>query len=80
VELILFIGNVKRQKELTSINEQSNTFEFVTGSRAFIDSESFDVSYKKKVKHNFKNLKKLLSPNAGLKLIGFLAASSISVY
>ncbi|HHG3391256.1 type II secretion system F family protein [Vibrio parahaemolyticus] len=80
VALFLFIGHVKRQKEITSIIEQSNTFEGVTGSRAVIDSESFDVSYKKKVKDKFKQLKKLLSPNAGLKLIGFLAASSIAVY
>ncbi|CAI2299355.1 TPA: type II secretion system F family protein [Vibrio parahaemolyticus] len=80
VALFLFIGHVKRQKELTSIIEQSNTFEGVTGSRAVIDSESFDVSYKKKVKDKFKQLKKLLSPNAGLKLIGFFAASSIAVY
>ncbi|TOI78687.1 pilus assembly protein TadB [Vibrio parahaemolyticus] len=76
----MFIGHVKRQKEITSIIEQSNTFEGVTGSRAVIDSESFDVSYKKKVKDKFKQLKKLLSPNAGLKLIGFFAASSIVVY
>ncbi|TOM84736.1 pilus assembly protein TadB, partial [Vibrio parahaemolyticus] len=76
----MFIGHVKRQKEITSIIEQSNTFEGVTGSRAVIDSESFDVSYKKKVKDKFKQLKKLLSPNAGLKLIGFFAASSIAVY
>ncbi|MCZ6358991.1 type II secretion system F family protein [Vibrio parahaemolyticus] len=80
VALFLFIGHVKRQKEITSIIEQSNTFEGVTGSRAVIDSESFDVSYKKKVKDKFKQLKKLLSPNAGLKLIGFFAASSIAVY
>lgn len=80
VALFLFIGHVKRQKEITSIIEQSNTFEGVTGSRAVIDSESFDVSYKKKVKNKFKQLKKLLSPNAGLKLIGFFAASSIAVY
>ncbi|NEU23703.1 pilus assembly protein TadB, partial [Vibrio parahaemolyticus] len=80
VALFLFIGHVKRQKELTSIIEQSNTFEGVTGSRAVIDSESFDVSYKKKVKDKFKQLKKLLSPNAGLKLVGFFAASSIAVY
>ncbi|HCD1296260.1 TPA: type II secretion system F family protein [Vibrio parahaemolyticus] len=80
VVLFLFIGHVKRQKEITSIIEQSNTFEGVTGSRAVIDSESFDVSYKKKVKDKFKQLKKLLSPNAGLKLIGFFAASSIAVY
>ncbi|WP_241571944.1 type II secretion system F family protein [Vibrio parahaemolyticus] len=80
VALFLFIGHVKRQKEITSIIEQSNTFEGVTGSRAVIDSESFDVSYKKKVKDTFKQLKKLLSPNAGLKLIGFFAASSIAVY
>ncbi|HCH0915009.1 type II secretion system F family protein [Vibrio parahaemolyticus] len=80
VALFLFIGHVKRQKEITSIIEQSNTFEGVTGSRAVIDSESFDVSYKKKVKDKFKQLKKLLSPNAGLKLIGFFAASSIVVY
>ncbi|RXP57022.1 pilus assembly protein TadB [Vibrio parahaemolyticus] len=76
----MFIGHVKRQKEITSIIEQSNTFEGVTGSRAVIDSESFDVSYKKKVKDKFKQLKKLLSPNAGLKLISFFAASSIAVY
>ncbi|OXD11854.1 pilus assembly protein TadB [Vibrio parahaemolyticus] len=76
----MFIGHVKRQKEITSIIEQSNTFEGVTGSRAVIDSESFDVSYKKKVKDKFKQLKKLLSPNAGLKLIGFFTASSIAVY
>ncbi len=80
VALFLFIGHVKRQKEITSIIEQSNTFEGITGSRAVIDSESFDVSYKKKVKDKFKQLKKLLSPNAGLKLIGFFAASSIAVY
>ncbi|HHC6503333.1 TPA: type II secretion system F family protein [Vibrio parahaemolyticus] len=80
VALFLFICHVKRQKEITSIIEQSNTFEGVTGSRAVIDSESFDVSYKKKVKDKFKQLKKLLSPNAGLKLIGFFAASSIAVY
>ncbi|EMN7138561.1 type II secretion system F family protein [Vibrio parahaemolyticus] len=80
VALFLFIGHVKRQKEITSIIEQSNTFEGVTGSRAVIDSESFDVSYKKKVKDKFKQLKKLLSPNAGLKLFGFFAASSIAVY
>ncbi|HCH4308606.1 TPA: type II secretion system F family protein [Vibrio parahaemolyticus] len=80
VALFLFIGHVRRQKEITSIIEQSNTFEGVTGSRAVIDSESFDVSYKKKVKDKFKQLKKLLSPNAGLKLIGFFAASSIAVY
>ncbi|HHG3519412.1 TPA: type II secretion system F family protein [Vibrio parahaemolyticus] len=80
VALFLFIGHVKRQKEITSIIEQSNTFEGVTGSRAVIDSESFDVSYKKKVKDKFKQLKKLLSPNAGLTLIGFFAASSIAVY
>ncbi|HBH7905438.1 type II secretion system F family protein [Vibrio parahaemolyticus] len=80
VALFLFIDHVKRQKEITSIIEQSNTFEGVTGSRAVIDSESFDVSYKKKVKDKFKQLKKLLSPNAGLKLIGFFAASSIAVY
>ncbi|MDF4353167.1 type II secretion system F family protein [Vibrio parahaemolyticus] len=80
VALFLFIGHVKRQKEITSIIEQSNTFEGVTGSRAVIDSESFDVSYKKKVKDKFKQLKKLLSPNAGLKLIGFFATSSIAVY
>ncbi|EJC6800028.1 pilus assembly protein TadB [Vibrio parahaemolyticus] len=80
VALFLFIGHVKRQKEITSIIEQSNTFEGVTGSRAVIDSESFDVSYKKKVKDKFKQLKKLMSPNAGLKLIGFFAASSIAVY
>ncbi|WP_029809212.1 type II secretion system F family protein [Vibrio parahaemolyticus] len=80
VALFLFISHVKRQKEITSIIEQSNTFEGVTGSRAVIDSESFDVSYKKKVKDKFKQLKKLLSPNAGLKLIGFFAASSIAVY
>ncbi|MDF4332570.1 type II secretion system F family protein [Vibrio parahaemolyticus] len=80
VALFLFIGHVKRQKEITSIIEQSNTFEGVTGSRAVIDSESFDVSYKKKVKDKFKQLKKLLSPNAGLKLSGFFAASSIAVY
>ncbi|EHV9705248.1 type II secretion system F family protein [Vibrio parahaemolyticus] len=80
VALFLFIGHVKRQKEITSIIEQSNTFEGVAGSRAVIDSESFDVSYKKKVKDKFKQLKKLLSPNAGLKLIGFFAASSIAVY
>ncbi|EJG0587379.1 pilus assembly protein TadB [Vibrio parahaemolyticus] len=80
VALFLFIGHVKRQKEITSIIEQSNTFEGVTGSRAVIDSESFDVSYKKKVKDKFKQLKKLLSPNAGLKLIGFFAVSSIAVY
>ncbi|ELA9308730.1 type II secretion system F family protein [Vibrio parahaemolyticus] len=80
VALFLFIGHVKRQKEITSIIEQSNTFEGVTGSRAVIDSESFDVSYKKKVKDKFKQLKKLLSPNAGLKLVGFFAASSIAVY
>ncbi|WP_180913221.1 type II secretion system F family protein [Vibrio parahaemolyticus] len=80
VALFLFIGHVKRQKEITSIIEQSNTFEGVTGSRAVIDSESFDVSYKKKIKDKFKQLKKLLSPNAGLKLIGFFAASSIAVY
>ncbi|EHH1111202.1 TPA: type II secretion system F family protein [Vibrio parahaemolyticus] len=80
VALFLFIGHVKRQKEITSIIEQSNTFEGVTGSRAVIDSESFDVSYKKKVKDKFKQLKKLLSPNAGLKLIGFFAASSVAVY
>ncbi len=80
VALFLFIGHVKRQKEITSIIEQSNTFEGVTGSRAVIDSESFDVSYKKKVKDKFNQLKKLLSPNAGLKLIGFFAASSIAVY
>ncbi|EJG0103747.1 type II secretion system F family protein [Vibrio parahaemolyticus] len=80
VALFLFIGHVKRQKEITSIIEQSNTFEGVTGSRAVIDSESFDVSYKKKVKDKFKQLKKLLSPNAGLKVIGFFAASSIAVY
>ncbi|EOK5970499.1 type II secretion system F family protein [Vibrio parahaemolyticus] len=80
VALFLFIGHVKRQKEITSIIEQSNTFEGVTGSRAVIDSESFDVSYKKKVKDKFKQLKKLLSPSAGLKLIGFFAASSIAVY
>ncbi|MDB6192431.1 type II secretion system F family protein [Vibrio parahaemolyticus] len=80
VALFLFIGHVKRQKEITSIIEQSNTFEGVTGSRAVIDSESFDVSYKKKVKDKFKQLKKLLSPNAGLKLIGFFAASTIAVY
>ncbi|HHK8501826.1 TPA: type II secretion system F family protein [Vibrio parahaemolyticus] len=80
VALFLFIGHVKRQKEITSIIEQSNTFEGVTGSRAVIDSESFEVSYKKKVKDKFKQLKKLLSPNAGLKLIGFFAASSIAVY
>ncbi|EJG1179654.1 type II secretion system F family protein [Vibrio parahaemolyticus] len=80
VALFLFIGHVKRQKEISSIIEQSNTFEGVTGSRAVIDSESFDVSYKKKVKDKFKQLKKLLSPNAGLKLIGFFAASSIAVY
>ncbi|MBE3909098.1 pilus assembly protein TadB [Vibrio parahaemolyticus] len=80
VALFLFIGHVKRQKEITSIIEQSNTFEGVTGSRAVIDSESFDVSYKKKVKDKLKQLKKLLSPNAGLKLIGFFAASSIAVY
>lgn len=80
VALFLFIGHVKRQKEITSIIEQSNTFEGVTGSRAVIDSESFDVSYKKKVKDKFKQLKKLLSPNAGLKLIGSFAASSIAVY
>ncbi|EJG1663104.1 type II secretion system F family protein [Vibrio parahaemolyticus] len=80
VALFLFIGHVKRQKEITSIIKQSNTFEGVTGSRAVIDSESFDVSYKKKVKDKFKQLKKLLSPNAGLKLIGFFAASSIAVY
>ncbi|EJI1390487.1 type II secretion system F family protein [Vibrio parahaemolyticus] len=80
VALFLFIGHVKRQKEITSIIEQSNTFEGVTGSRAVIDSESFDVSYKKKVKDKFKQLKKLLSPNAGLKLIGFFAASLIAVY
>lgn len=70
----------EKTKEITSIIEQSNTFEGVTGSRAVIDSESFDVSYKKKVKDKFKQLKKLLSPNAGLKLIGFFAASSIAVY
>lgn len=67
VALFLFIGHVKRQKELTSIIEQSNTFEGVTGSRAVIDSESFDVSYKKKVKDKFKQLKKAVEPKCRAK-------------
>ncbi|MCE9846478.1 pilus assembly protein TadB, partial [Vibrio antiquarius] len=73
VALFLFIGHSKKQKEITSIIEQSNTFEGVSGSRAVIDSESFDISYRKKIKDKFKQLKKLLSPNAGIKLIGFFA-------
>ncbi|ELI0636339.1 TPA: type II secretion system F family protein [Vibrio harveyi] len=80
IALFLFIGHSKKQKEITSIIEQSNTFEGVSGSRAVIDSESFDISYRKKIKDKFKQLKKLLSPNAGIKLIGFFAGSSLAVY
>ncbi|MCR9846579.1 type II secretion system F family protein [Vibrio antiquarius] len=80
VALFLFIGHSKKQKEITSIIEQSNTFEGVSGSRAVIDSESFDISYRKKIKDKFKQLKKLLSPNAGIKLIGFFAGSLLAVY
>ncbi|MGI3039394.1 type II secretion system F family protein [Vibrio diabolicus] len=80
VALFLFIGHSKKQKEITSIIEQSNTFEGVSGSRAVIDSESFDISYRKKIKDKFKQLKKLLSPNAGIKLISFFAGSSLAVY
>ncbi|HDM8184742.1 TPA: type II secretion system F family protein [Vibrio harveyi] len=80
IALFLFIGHSKKQKEITSIIEQSNTFEGVSGSRAVIDSESFDISYRKKIKDKFKQLKKLLSPNAGFKLIGFFAGSSLAVY
>ncbi|WJT08368.1 type II secretion system F family protein [Vibrio harveyi] len=80
VALFLFIGHSKKQKEITSIIEQSNTFEGVSGSRAVIDSESFDISYRKKIKDKFKQLKKLLSPNAGIKLIGFFVGSSLAVY
>ncbi|ELY1987750.1 type II secretion system F family protein [Vibrio harveyi] len=80
IALFLFIGHSKKQKEITSIIEQSNTFEGVSGSRAVIDSESFDISYRKKIKDKFKQLKKLLSPNAGIKLISFFAGSSLAVY
>ncbi|EKO3838953.1 type II secretion system F family protein [Vibrio harveyi] len=80
IALFLFIGHSKKQKEITSIIEQSNTFEGVSGSRAVIDSESFDISYRKKIKDKFKQLKKLLSPNAGIKLIGLFAGSSLAVY
>lgn len=80
VALFLFVGHSKKQKEITSIIEQSNTFEGVSGSRAVIDSESFDISYRKKIKDKFKQLKKLLSPNAGIKLIGFFAGSAFAVY
>ena len=80
IALFLFIGHSKKQKEITSIIEQSNTFEGVSGSRAVIDSESFDISYRKKIKDKFKQLKKLLSPNAGIKLIGFFVGSSLAVY
>ncbi|WCP80841.1 type II secretion system F family protein [Vibrio harveyi] len=80
IALFLFIGHSKKQKEITSIIEQSNTFEGVSGSRAVIDSESFDISYRKKIKDKFKQLKKLLSPNAGIKLIGFFTGSSLAVY
>ncbi len=34
IALFLFIGHSKKQKEITSIIEQSNTFEGVSGSRA----------------------------------------------
>ncbi|PMO38258.1 MULTISPECIES: type II secretion system F family protein [Vibrio] len=80
IALFLFIGHSRKQKEITSIIEQSNTFEGVSGSRAVIDSESFDISYRKKIKDKIKQLKKLLSPNPGIKLFGFFAASSLAVY
>ncbi|CAK6715343.1 Flp pilus assembly protein TadB [Vibrio harveyi] len=80
IALFLFIGHSRKQKEITSIIEQSNTFEGVSGSRAVIDSESFDISYRKKIKDKIKQLKKLLSPNSGIKLSGFFAASSLAVY
>lgn len=67
IALFLFIGHSRKQKEITSIIEQSNTFEGVSGSRAVIDSESFDISYRKKIKDKIKQLKKLLSPNPGIK-------------
>ncbi|MGR5195297.1 type II secretion system F family protein [Vibrio rotiferianus] len=80
IALFLFIGHSRKQKEITSIIEQSNTFEGVSGARSVIDSESFDISYRKKIKDKYKQLKKLLSPNAGIKLIGFFVGSSIAVY
>ncbi|AIV05662.1 type II secretion system F family protein [Vibrio harveyi] len=80
IALFLFIGHSRKQKEITSIIEQSNTFEGVSGSRAVIDSESFDISYRKKIKDKIKQLKKLLSPNPGIKLFGFFAVSSLAVY
>lgn len=76
----LAIAHTKKQRQITAIIDESGTFEGVSGSRTVIDSESFDISYKKKLRNKYKQFNKLLNPNAGSKLLLFMSISSVAVY
>ncbi|EAP96532.1 type II secretion system F family protein [Vibrio splendidus] len=76
----LAIAHTKKQRKITAIIDESGTFEGVSGSRTVIDSESFDISYKKKLKDKYKQFNKLLNPNAGSKILLFFSISSVAVY
>lgn len=76
----LAIAHTKKQRQITAIIDESGTFEGVSGSRTVIDSESFDISYKKKLRDKYKQFNKLLNPNAGPKLLLFMSISSVAVY
>ncbi|CAK2824808.1 tight adherence protein B [Vibrio crassostreae] len=76
----LAIAHTKKQRQITAIIDESATFEGVSGSRTVIDSESFDISYKKKLRDKYKQFNKLLNPNAGPKLLLFMSISSVAVY
>ncbi|MEZ8037701.1 type II secretion system F family protein [Vibrio crassostreae] len=76
----LAIAHTKKQRQITAIIDESGTFEGVSGSRTVIDSESFDISYKKKLRDKYKQFNKLLNPNAGSKLLLFMSISSVAVY
>ncbi|TKF17887.1 pilus assembly protein TadB [Vibrio genomosp. F6] len=78
--MVLVFSHWKKNRKITELIDNSGSFDGVVGVRAVIDSESFNITYKKKIKDKYKQLNKLLYPNGLIKLILFFSISSTVIY
>lgn len=80
IAIILGVSYWNKQRKITALINPKGYFDGVNGPRAVIDSEKFNISYSKKIRDKYKQFKKLLQPNATLKLIVFISISSVIIY
>lgn len=78
--MVLVFSHWKKNRKITELIDNSGSFDGVVGVRAVIDSESFNITYKKKIKDKYKQLNKLLYPNGSIKLLLFFSISSTVIY